>query len=209
MTMLSIVFEDLGGSNASEYGVVMPLTTGIKVEAPEDVVGFAWCTVADRDVKFVTLPKRDWEVSAAYTGLDADIYGRSLVDDVRRDERFSMLIGSPMFTSSNHILRKSLELLDVWNEVVETQRALATAASPRKRMIPDNVDTVHGLVKWLNDGTPLRKMNRKQLVEHYGLFFDDRTGVPVAGRNLAMDSALVEFLLKQDVEFEEKDDDLK
>lgn len=207
--MLSIVFEDFGVGCAADCGIVMPLTTGIKVETPEDVIGFAWCTVADRDVKFVTLPKRDWEVSAAYTGLDADIYEKNMVDDVNKDERFFDLIGAPMFTSSNHILKKSLELLDVWNEVVETQRALTVVASPRKRMIPNTVDTVHGLVNWLNDGTPLRKMNRKQLVEHYGLFIDDRTGVPVAGRNLAMDSALVEFLLKQDVEFEEKDDDLK
>ena len=64
------------------YGVVMPLTTAIVVESPENVIGFAWRTVDDDTVRIVTLPGRDWESTAQYTGMTKDLYESNIVKSI-------------------------------------------------------------------------------------------------------------------------------
>lgn len=58
--------------------VVLPLTTGLSVETRDDVIGFAVKDIVDPQVYFFTLPRRDWEVSAQYTGLTEEIYTAAL-----------------------------------------------------------------------------------------------------------------------------------
>ena len=186
------------------YGVVMPLTTAIVVESPENVIGFAWRTVDDDTVRIVTLPGRDWESTAQYTGMTKDLYESNIVKSVGDNKEFMDMAGNPMAAYASGILKKSFGMLDMFVHVIDIPRAIAKTGIG---LAPANLGSLNDAVSWLNSGSPLRKMKRQDAVKTYSLEVDDRSGLPIIGRNLAMDAALFGKVLDSMVELVEPAED--
>lgn len=202
---LKDLFETLGGGDARLYGVIMPLTSSLSIESPNDVVGFAWRTVTDDSVRVVTFPDRNWEPTAQYTGMNKALYEASLAESMGDRPDLTDLLSFPVVAYASNILRKALSVMDSQSTVIEIPRALARLKS--KALAPSDCTTQWKLASWLNTGVPLRKMSRKDAVNAYGILVDDRSGLPVIGRNLAIDAALFDKALAMDVEIAEKDAD--
>ena len=146
------------GGDPDGFGVVMPLTTALVVEQPEHVIGFAWRTVADDNVRIITFPGRDWESTAAYTGMTKDLYEANIVTKIEENFLFDNLITNPLVAYASNILKKSLMALDRNCQIIEIPRALSRSLHA---LLPNTVNTSRGLVDWLNTGVPLRKMKRQ------------------------------------------------
>ena len=199
------LLETLGGGDARLYGVIMPLTSSLSVDSPNDVIGFAWRTVADDSVRVVTFPDRNWEPTAQYTGMNKALYAASLAESMGDRPDLTDLLSFPVVAYASNILRKALSVMDSQSTVIEIPRALARLRS--KVFAPSDCTTQWKLASWLNTCVPLRKMSRKDAVNAYGILVDDRSGLPVIGRNLAIDAALFDKALAMDVEIAEKDAD--
>lgn len=191
------------------FGVVMPLTTGFEIKDPKDVIGFAWRTVGNSDIHVVTLPDREWETSAKWTGLNADLYSDSLVEKITDCGGFMNMVDNPVFAFARGILVKSLEMLDIRGTVIELPRAVA-ALHNSWGVIPAEVDSLLKTVRWLNSGTPLRKMKRSEYVTNMKLWPQESEGYPVMGWNLDTDACMAIRILDNEVEqAEDESDDLK
>ena len=101
---LKDLFETLGGGDARLYGVIMPLTTSLAIESPDNVIGFAWRTVSDDSVHVVTFPGRDWEPTAQYTGMNKSLYEASLAESLGDRPDFTDLLAFPGGSGAAHHL---------------------------------------------------------------------------------------------------------
>lgn len=198
----------VAGADPNLFPVMMPLSASIKVEDPEDVLGFAWRVLYEEDVlHVVTIPGRCWEKSAQWTGLDADYYnehcvrGKPLEDETLRDA-----LRGPIVSYAPGVLRRCLAMLDTSSMTIDIQRVFATCErqglNPLEKEDPD----LGQLVSWLNKGSTLRVMSRKSMMESHGLRWDDRSGTRVLGMNTAMDAAMWRHALDLDVRMPEKEE---
>ena len=177
--------------------IVMPLTTVIKVEEPEHVIGFAWEL---NGISIATLSKREWETTAAYTGLTADLYESGLFDDIKDCKEFMDLLKLPVIAFSKGCTIAALKALDIYADVIGLPEALATVTRLISNPITEEkTETLEKTVKWLNSGKPLRKANRAATLESASIFIDlTRSEYPLFGTNLTMDRALWDKIIDSD-----------
>ena len=179
------------------FAVVMPLTTVIKVEEPEHVIGFAWIY---EDVSLVTLSKREWETTAAFTGLTAELYDEGQCEAITDCQSFMDILKQPVVAFSKGCTIAALKALNLYAEVIGLPEALATVSRPHSNpMTDEKTETLEKVVKWLNAGKPLRKANRVATLESESIFIDlYRMGYPILGSNLIMDRAMWDKVINSD-----------
>lgn len=198
------------GADPTLFPVIMPLSASIKVEDPEDVLGFAWRRLYDEDnLHVVTIPGRCWEKSAQWTGLDADYYnehcvrGKPLDDEELRDA-----LRGPIVSYAPGVLRRCLAMLDTSAMTLDIQRVFATCERQGLNPLEKDDPDLGELVGWLNRGASLRVMSRKNMMESHGIRWDDRSGTRVLGMNTAMDAAMWRHALELDVRMPEKQEEV-
>lgn len=191
-TLNDIVIENLGNfCSFDNFAVMTPLTTAVKVEDPKQVIGFAW--EEDYNEYIITLPDREWETTAQFTGLTNEIYTENLIDDVREDHDFMMDLNSPIAAYSKSCLSAALAVLNIKATIIGIPEAVAVADHPSVfKPKTEDLCTIEGVVKWLNSGKPLRKLSRYDLFESKHLQADfNRGDYPVISKNLTIDRALL------------------
>ena len=190
-------FKEQLNYDPEQFAVVMPLTTVIKAEEPEHVIGFAW----ELDgIKLCTLSKREWETTAAYTGLTSDLYETALLDDIKDCQEFMDILKLPVVAFSKGCTIAALKALNLYAEVIGLPEALATMARRNSNpMTEEKTETIEKTVKWLNSGKPLRKANRVNTLESEEIFIGlDMIDYPVLGSNLMMDRAMWDKVINSD-----------
>lgn len=191
-TLNDVLIENLGNSYSFDnFAVMMPLTTAVKVEDPKQVIGFAW--EEDGAEFIITFPDREWETTAQFTGLTNEIYTENLIDDVHEDNIFMMDLKSPVAAYSKGCLSAALAVLNIKASVIGIPEAVAVADHPSVfKPKTEDLCTIEGVVKWLNNGKPLRKLSRYDLFESKHLQIDfSRGDYPVISKNLIIDRALL------------------
>ena len=182
--------------SAGDFNAVMPLTTTVRPEKPEDVIGFAWQSIDDEQPTIMTLPGREWETTAEYTGLDAGLYKDCQVDRWDTNEMFLKLVESPVIAFSKGVAAKAFGALHFSPIIIGLPEALAKTT---RRLKPPEDLTIRSVASWLNSGRPLLKMSRMDCVKALKFEIDRRDGVPIAGFNLAADLGMFDKLLMREV----------
>ena len=189
-------FLALCGYSRGDINAVMPLTNTLKPEKPEDVIGFAWQSLDDEQPKILTLPGREWESTAEYTGLDAELYRGSQVEHYDLDKDFQDMIGLPIVAFSKGVAIKAFGALHFSPVIIGLPEALAKTVSKLK---PPEELTIRAVASWLNSGRPLLRLSRYDSVKMLKLDIERRDGMPVTGFNLAADLGMLEKLLDREV----------
>lgn len=97
--------------------VVFPVTTGLKVESPENVVGFAFSSVRDPEPVWILIEGRDWTGSSQYTGVTADMYEHLRMPEGEAVDLLSCI--SPFCLSfANNICHHALQSLGLNQTVI-------------------------------------------------------------------------------------------
>lgn len=208
MLKISELFEDLG-VNPHVFPIIMPLTIGIEIETPDDVIGFAWVSPNRDCMRIVTLADRDWENSQDYTGLTPTLYQGNVVQKISDHQFYEELINGPVVAFSGGMTGKSLNAvlspLPV-PKVITLGSALATAMAPKLYKMKKPPASADDLVKWLNKGAPLRLGSRKTILDNLGMTVDNRFSTPKMGWNLSVDLALWNHVLNSSAEDPPVDD---
>lgn len=209
MKKISDIFDDVL-FDAGKAAVVMPLTVGIQIESPEDVIGFAWVGEDRSHINLITLSDRNWEASQDYTGLNPLLYSQSVVRNFRDSPLAEQLETGPVVAFSGGMTSKALGMVmhpAPSPVVVSLPNALATGAAPRRyvmKSVPTDADAV---AKWLNKGTPLRIGGRKLLLDNLHIFVENRFPIPKMGWNLSVDLQLWDHVLSCDAVEPEPDEE--
>jgi len=212
MRRISEVFCDIG-VDPEDIRVVMPLTTGLHVNAPEDVIGFAWTSLSKQVPSIVTFPDREWELSQDYTGLTQTTYQQNLVQNFLGSREADELRTSPVVAFSSGITVAALSAMlhpAPSPYVICLGNALATACAPQRYPLKGAPRDPDEIGRWLNKGAQLRLGGRRTLLDNMNLHVDERIGMPKLGWNLAVDCTLWREVLNGKCnEMEEEDDELK
>lgn len=209
MNTIKELFTSLFHCETNDIAVVMPLTTVIKAEEPEHVIGFAWeCD----GIHVVTLPNREWETTAQFTGMTSELYLNSMVEDIKECKEFMEILDRPVAAYAKGCLIAALKSINLYAEVIGLSEALATSVRPKQNKLknPDLKD-ISSFIKWLNKGKPLVKATRYKTLELENIHADiDRNELPVLGSNLIMDRAILDKVwtgsYEMDVEKEDAED---
>lgn len=199
-TIHGMMLKLTGGALDLDYTmVVAPLTTGLKIESPDDVIGFCARDVVEDSVDVVTLAGRDWTASAQYTGLTEELYTRNLADPgslvtlIRRRPR--------LVAFANGMVARALEALGVAHApiipVTKAAQFFRTGALPLKQALVDMEETGEAwpaakALGLLMDIRVPRMMSRVQWCGELWdwAWADAPSELPVMERNLGIDAAI-------------------
>lgn len=194
-TTLTEKLKQLSGGklDLQKLPIVSPLTTGLEVNAPTDVIGLA---VLERDAFFLlmTLENRDWESTVRWTGLTSSLYQAAITDIDHFKEfiaKYPAVISfaGGMTTRALAALGITVPVLNIPTLVEAYRRLLRT---PELDVEEEADAGIPAALKWLQTNRPLRMMSRVDTAADIGVIFDDMdAAVPVVERNLRIDLATV------------------
>ncbi len=194
-TTLTEKLKQLSGGklDLQKLPIVSPLTTGLEVNAPTDVIGLA---VLERDAFFLlmTLENRDWESTVRWTGLTSSLYQAAITDIDHLKEfitKYPAVISfaGGMTTRAFAALGITVPVLNIPTLVEAYRRLLRT---PELDVEEEADAGIPAALKWLQTNRPLRMMSRVDTAVDIGVIFDDMdAAVPVVERNLRIDLATV------------------
>jgi len=194
-TTLTEKLKQLSGGklDLQKLPIVSPLTTGLEVNAPTDVIGLA---VLERDAFFLlmTLENRDWESTVRWTGLTSSLY-QAAITDIDHFKEFitkypaMIAFAGGMTTRAFAALGITVPVLNIPTLVEAYRRLLQT---PELDVEEEADAGIPAALKWLQANRPLRMMSRVDTAADIGVIFDDMdAAVPVVERNLRIDLATV------------------
>lgn len=132
--------------------VVVPITTGLSVIGPDDVIGVGVATLDSPLCDWVVIQGRDWEATAQYTGITADYYQRAAMDEHDASLRIR-------------------QLLEEWPVCVSFADRLVTnaclALKIRSRSVP-----LGNLVRWVEMAQPVKRRDPEDGQEEKPVTYD-------------------------------------
>lgn len=190
--------EFLNSYLAEEYAwedltVIYPLTTGLRVKSKADAIGFIVGRLTDLDLIWIIIEGRDWEASAAYTGMTANWYEQNKIPEADAVDLLKMLT-NPSIAFANTIAKDALEMLGVGVEIlplrnvvlhVVNEKALADRKLATGELLPGDM-SFHSLLDiLLTKRVP--NISRDGLLSYFGDDIDLPASHPAGEQMLAKD----------------------
>lgn len=178
--------------------ILAPLTTGLSVDTPSDVIGVCLKNLLTPGCLMITLENRDWTISAQYTGLTEELY-RSAIDTDRgmesilRTKENIICFASSLAASAFSVtgikappiitLPKLLRMYEAFP--VELEKKLEAIQQGEEPMSSATLRSV------INGVSVPRMLSRVDWLHRMEASFDDRQELPVIEFNLGIDAACV------------------
>lgn len=191
--------------------VVMPLTTCLSVMGPDDIVGMGIIDPWTRETRVITIENRDWEGSAQYTGLTADLYEASAVSEKEFVKEITGIMRKPGFSvamADRIVTSMAMAVGADWGMVIPLAKAVryAETGGPPEALTKQFEESGEALPARLVVGSIVltknmpRMLGRAALARRIAVPWDDmaRPEIPTVGSTLALDAAIWRACLAAD-----------
>lgn len=193
-----------GELNIRDTLVIAPLTTTVDVRTPSDVIGFIWLS-SESEYIWLTLPDRDWEATARWTGLTRSLYETAIITEEGLKALFKDI--KVVIAFAGRITCKAFEALSIPMLVIDIPKLVAahkvvqsenTSILPgmEKFMAGDEKEgSLKDAVTWVNKQTPMRMLSRIAYIQQLQAAMPDGGETyPMMERNIRIDKAILDAL---------------
>lgn len=197
-------FQELTGGKLDLMNswILAPLTTGLSVEKPEDVIGVCLKNLSTSGCLMITLENRDWTLSAQYTGLTEELYHSAIdtdrgMESILRTKENIICFASSIAASAFSVmgiktppiitLPKLMRMYEAFPP--ELEKKLETLQQGEEPMSPMELRSV------INGVSVPRMLSRMDWLHRIGASFEDRQELPLIEFNLGIDAACVNKVL--------------
>lgn len=179
--------------------VVMPLVTQLAIISPDDVIGFGVTDLKSGERRCVIIKGRDWEANAQWTGMTADLYTSTAVDELDAVAAMREILREwgACLSYAGRMTVTAFQTLNIGALVVPMTSMARFAEighipADVKKVYEETASVpVHTLLKSIADHSMPRMLNRTDLMRRLLVPATDmRDEVPVMDASLMKDVAI-------------------